>query len=144
MPTHTDDLRLYATEWLRDGDTLSALRRRVFVEEQGVSLAEEWDGEDETATHFLAELAGTPVATGRLLPSGKIGRLAVLEPNRGVGIGGQLLDFIIEYARQLGHRELVLHAQTHALAFYRRYGFQATGPEFMEAGIPHRRMVLLT
>ncbi len=80
------------------------------------------------------------LATGRLLPDGHIGRMAVLKPWRGRGIGGAILARLIERARERGDSEVVLSAQVHATAFYRAHGFAEEGAEYLEAGIPHRDM----
>ena len=136
-------LRVYEVAWATHGPTLKAIRRTVFVEEQGVPEAEEWDGQDDASRHFVAEDAsGTPVGTARLMPSGQIGRMAVLKHLRGTGIGARLLDAAVDAASQGGYERIFLHAQTHAAGFYERAGFRATGQAFMEAGIEHRRMEL--
>lgn len=128
--------------WSRDNDTLAEIRRRVFIEEQSVPEALEWDAEDEAAQHWLAFIESQPVGTARMLRSGHIGRMAVLAHGRGRGIGSALLKAAIGYAHNTQLREVYLHAQTHAIAFYERHGFVAEGPEFIDAGIPHRTMRL--
>jgi predicted GNAT family N-acyltransferase len=128
--------------WRDDEATLSAIRRRVFIEEQSVPEALEWDGEDPFSRHWLACAKGEPIGTVRLLRDGHVGRMAVLAEWRRRGAGGALLRAVIDCARAESLRELRLHAQTHAIPFYRRFGFAAEGPEFMEAGIPHRSMRL--
>jgi predicted GNAT family N-acyltransferase len=80
------------------------------------------------------------VGTGRLLPDGHIGRMAVLKTHRARGVGGAILKALIAEARRRGMHEVVLSAQTHALEFYRKHGFEARGAAYMEAGIPHREM----
>ena len=96
---------------------------------------------DASSWHALAFAGdGTPVATGRLLPDGHIGRMAVLKAARGTGIGARVLDVLMAKAAELGYRELVLNAQTHAESFYARVGFERVGEEFEEAGIPHIEM----
>lgn len=82
------------------------------------------------------------MGTGRLLPDGHIGRMAVLREWRGKGVGALLLRALVELARSRGHTSVRLNAQTQALGFYRRYGFEAVGAQFMEAGIPHLAMRL--
>jgi predicted GNAT family N-acyltransferase len=130
-------------DWARDGAALAAIRRAVFVVEQRVSEAEEWDGLDADCTHVLAlSAAGAPIGTGRLLPDARIGRMAVLMAWRGRGVGGALLQALIALARERGCGETRLHAQTHAAGFYRKFGYVAVGDEFMEAGIPHIEMRL--
>jgi predicted GNAT family N-acyltransferase len=129
--------------WREARDQLSAVRRAVFVVEQCVPEDLEWDEHDPDAVHVLASNAArTPIGTGRLLPDGRIGRMAVLSVWRGRGIGSAILQSLLDAARELGYMELKLHAQTHALDFYAKHGFAAAGDEFIEAGIPHRAMFL--
>lgn len=128
--------------WPGDADCLRLVREAVFVREQGVPVQLEWDGLDETAVHALAVTGrGAPVGTGRLLPDGHIGRMAVLTAWRRRGVGGALLDVLMDVARRRGDRVLMLNAQTRVTRFYARRGFRPEGPEFSEAGIPHQRMV---
>lgn len=135
--------RLRAATWHDDRDLLQQVRRAVFIVEQSVPEAMEWDEFDAPSLHVLAlDGVGNPVGTARLLPDGHVGRMAVLEHCRGRGIGLALLDFLIGAARARGDALLRLNAQTHALGFYARRGFVAHGPEFMDAGIPHRAMSL--
>lgn len=117
------------------------VRTEVFIVEQGVPEEIERDAFDAVCRHAIARDAeGRVVATGRLLPDGHIGRMAVLRAARGAGVGGAVLQALIAEAARRGLREVALNAQTHALAFYRRHGFEAVGEVFMEAGIPHRAM----
>ena len=126
--------------------TCRALRRTVFIEEQGVSEADELDDLDGEAIHLLAWLQGRPVGSARLLvqgETGKVGRVCVLPEARGTGLGAALMRAAVEQFRRIpGVRKVKLGAQTHALGFYERLGFVATGPEYIDAGIPHRDMVL--
>ena len=113
----------------------------MFVIEQGVPVELEWDEWDDQCWHALArDTAGRAVATGRLLPDGHIGRMAVRQEARGTGVGARVLDALIDKARELGYPELVLNSQTHAMPFYARAGFTPEGDEYEEAGIPHRTM----
>lgn len=127
--------------WSEARETARAIRYAVFVEEQGVPVELEWDDQDEPSWHAVA-LAddGTPVATGRLLPDGHIGRMAVLASARGTGVGATVLQALMGKAVELGYAELVLNAQTHAAPFYERAGFAVSGEPFEEAGIPHVEM----
>lgn len=124
--------------------TCLALRRTVFIEEQAVPEADEIDGLDRDAVHLLATVDGQPVGTARLLTAGttgKIGRVCVLRPARGTGLGAALIRTALDHFRaQPGLTRARLGAQTHALGFYERLGFQATGPEYLDAGILHRDM----
>lgn len=126
--------------WEQDAAALRRIREEVFVREQRVPPALEWDGLDETCLHVLALAGDHPIGTARMLPDGHIGRMAVLRPWRGRGVGGALLSYLLECARAQGLREVRLNAQVHAIPFYQRFGFNAQGEPFLDAGIPHRRM----
>ena len=127
-------------EWHECAARASAVRAAVFVEEQGVSQEEEQDGRDAQCVHALARLNGVVVGTGRLRPEGGIGRMAVLPAYRGKGVGGMLLQALLQAAISRGHDQVYLAAQEHALAFYLRYGFLPEGERFFEAGMPHVMM----
>jgi predicted GNAT family N-acyltransferase len=116
------------------------IRYTVFVEEQGVPRDIELDEMDPRCIHAVAFEDHKAVATGRLLPDGHIGRMAVLKEWRGRGIGGQILNALMNEARARGDREVALSAQVHATAFYRAHGFVEEGAEYLEAGIAHRDM----
>lgn len=136
------DIRIRKTRWEADHERLAAIRRTVFIDEQHVPEDMEWDEHDATSTHFLAETpAGEAVGCVRLIPTGQVSRLSVLEGRRSEGIGRALLEAAIAEARALGLREIFLHAQTHATSFYESAGFLVDGGIFIEAGIPHRLMV---
>ena len=132
---------LTETDWARDAAHLAAIRRTVFIDEQGVPEALEWDEHDAAALHLLA-LAddGTPIGCARLLPDGHIGRMAVLPAWRRQGVGQALLAAVMDAAQARGHATLRLSAQTHAAGFYARAGFVVVGDEYEEAGIPHVAM----
>ena len=134
----------FRIEVTRDVPTCQALRRVVFIDEQGVSEAEEVDGLDGKALHLLAWDADCPVGTARLLvkgPVGKIGRVCVLPEVRGTGLGAALIEAALaELRKQPEVREAVLGAQSHATGFYEKLGFVAEGEEFLDAGIAHRHM----
>lgn len=129
----------------RDIATCQFLRRVVFIEEQGVSVADEVDGRDEEARHLLALWEGQPVGTARLLTegaTGKIGRVCVLPQARGRHVGQALIREAVQVFRATpGVSKVKLGAQTHALGFYAALGFEAVGEVYMDAGIPHRDMV---
>lgn len=131
--------------WSEAGERLNAVRREVFIEEQQVPEDLERDGLDPACVHALAEdEAGNPIGTGRLLPDGHIGRMAVLKPWRGRSVGAALLLHLLQCARERGMTNVVLNAQISAVGFYERYGFTAEGETFTDAGIPHVRMVRRT
>ncbi len=129
-----------------DRDECLALRRAVFCDEQGVAAELEFDGLDGICRHYLALADDRPVGTARLRPLGeaivKIERVAVLRPSRRLGIGLALMQRALADARKEGRETAILHAQSHADAFYRRLGFRQEGDGFMEAGIAHIRMTL--
>jgi predicted GNAT family N-acyltransferase len=119
------------------------VREEVFVEEQQVARELEWDEWDELSDHAVAcDTKGSAVGTARLLPDGRIGRMAVLKAWRGRGIGAALLEAMLDRACQRSMTRVTLHAQIQAAGFYRRFGFIEQGREFLEAGIPHVEMAL--
>lgn len=123
---------------------LRAVRETVFVQEQQVPLALEWDALDPQCRHVLARDAhGQAVGTARLTPERKIGRMAVLHEWRNAGVGAALLQALLRVARSDGWREVSLHAQASAIDFYLRHGFEPIGARFMEAGIEHQSMRLV-
>jgi predicted GNAT family N-acyltransferase len=137
-----------------DREACFTVRKEVFVGEQGVPEDIEYDAYDAVALHVLAVREdGVPLGTGRLLfgeaaagktggdaSVGSLGRLAVTREARGLGVGAALVRGVEEAARARGLTAVDLHAQTHALGFYERLGYVAYGPEFPDAGIPHRAM----
>jgi predicted GNAT family N-acyltransferase len=127
--------------WESAREAARPIRVAVFVEEQGVPLALEWDEHDAVSEHAIArDREGRAVGTGRLLPDGHIGRMAVLRDARGQGVGSALLQALVHRAEVRGLGCAMLNAQTHAVPFYSRHGFEAMGEPFLEAGIPHVRM----
>ncbi len=132
---------LIETDMAHRGAELRMIRRAVFIVEQGVPEALEWDAHDAVSAHWLAVLAdGSPVGCARLLPDGHIGRMAVLPAWRRQGIGRALLDAALTRARSHGMHRVQLSAQTHATGFYLRAGFIPVGEVYEEAGIPHIAM----
>jgi predicted GNAT family N-acyltransferase len=135
-------LKIELLDWEAAQPEATRIRFTVFVEEQAVPADLEMDDNDAASLHALAYADGRAVGTGRLLPDGHIGRMAVLKDWRGQGAGRALLRRLIDAARQRGHREVALSAQVHALEFYRAEGFEPEGPVYEEAGIPHQEMRL--
>lgn len=121
-----------------------AIRRAVFIEEQQIDEAEEWDAHDATCAHFIAEDETGPAATARLIAKGnsaKIGRVAVMPAHRGTGLGQRLMAHLLEVARADGFTQAELEAQVNAVTFYERLGFVAEGAPFDDgSGILHRVM----
>ncbi|AHM03299.1 GNAT family acetyltransferase YjcF [Roseibacterium elongatum DSM 19469] len=121
------------------------IRRTVFIEEQQIPEAEEWDHHDETCTHVLAQDdLSAPTGTARIIAKGrhaKIGRVAVLPAYRGGGLGRALMAFCLDCARERGFAAAELESQVYAISFYEGLGFIAEGPEYDDgSGILHRRM----
>jgi len=135
------DISVRIVAWSDARAAAGAIREAVFVAEQGVPAEIELDEWDERSEHALAcEDGGRAVGTGRLLPDGHIGRMAVLRERRGRGVGAAVLAALIDRARERGMRRVVLNAQSRAVPFYSRFGFAVSGVEFIEAGIPHVEM----
>jgi predicted GNAT family N-acyltransferase len=132
--------RIELLPWERARAHAAPIRFAVFVEEQRVPPEIELDDMDARCIHALAFVEGKAVGTGRLLPDGHIGRMAVLPEFRGRGIGGLMLAKLVEQARARGDREVALSAQVHAVPFYRAHGFVEEGAEYLEAGIRHQSM----
>lgn len=127
--------------WEELGAAARAVRYEVFVLEQGVPLDLEQDEADPVCLHALAcDEHGQALGTGRLLPDGHIGRMAVRKAARGGGIGAAMLAALTRQAELRGDRAVVLNAQVDAERFYARHGFVRDGEVFMEAGIEHVRM----
>jgi predicted GNAT family N-acyltransferase len=117
------------------------VRFEVFVHEQKVPAEIELDAMDAESLHAVAyDADGAPIGTGRLLPDGHIGRMAVRKVARGSGIGGALLQLLMSQAKARGDTHVVLSSQTQAAPFYARHGFIPDGQEFFEAGIAHITM----
>ena len=135
-------LEVRLLDWNAAQAEAKRIRFTVFVEEQRVPAELEMDEHDAHCLHALAFAGGRAIATGRLLPDGHIGRMAVLKEWRGQGAGRAMLRRLIDAARARGDREVVLSAQVHAVGFYRAEGFETEGPVYEEAGIPHQEMRL--
>jgi predicted GNAT family N-acyltransferase len=136
-------VELRPATWDDDREALQSVRRRVFIEEQGIPESEEWDDIDPVARHVLVLGRNRDaIGTGRLEPTGKIGRVAVLPLYRGAGVGRRIMAHLVNHATESGFTKVYLHAQAAAEGFYARLGFRAEGPVFDECGIPHLRMTL--
>lgn len=118
------------------------IRTKVFVDEQNVPLDLEIDEHEDECVHFIARIGGEPMGTARLMDKGyaKLQRIAVSKDARGTGLGRALLQAMLDRAMELGKSEARLDAQVYAIPFYEKLGFKAEGPEFDDAGIPHRLM----
>ena len=132
-----------AASWQNDIQALRGIREAVFICEQGVPAELEWDELDVNCIHVLAsDSAANPVGTARLLPDGSIGRMAVLREYRGKRVGTALMHWLLKEAGNRQMQQVTLDAQAYAIEFYKKFGFQVIGKEFLDAGISHVRMVL--
>jgi predicted GNAT family N-acyltransferase len=135
------DVMIKTGDWATLSKDAQAVRYQVFVIGQNIPVELEWDEMDVLSLHAVAyDEGGQAIGTARLLPNRHIGRMAVLEEMRGRGIGGLLLQTMMEAARAHGAHEVVLNAQVAVIPFYRRHGFAEEGDEFDDAGIPHKLM----
>ena len=127
-----------------DGEPLlKSIREAVFIREQRVPAELEWDGLDESARHALAlSHQGDAIGCGRMFADGHIGRIAVLPQWRKQKVGTAIMEALLDYARAHDYKRVDVDAQTHALPFYRSFGFAEQGKEFMDAGLPHIKMTL--
>lgn len=119
------------------------IRKKVFVEEQDVPIEIEIDEHENNSAHFVLYDEETPVGAGRfrvLDGKGKVERICILPEYRGNGAGIQIMEEIEEYAKKLPVDEVVLNAQSYAVPFYEKLGYSVISDEFLDAGIPHRKM----
>ena len=134
----SDSWRIELGDWATLRSSAAPIRLEVFVHEQLVPLEEEIDALDALCVHAVAfDATGRALATGRLLPDGHIGRMAVLKVARTQGLGSAVLNALMQQAYERGFAEVVLSAQTHAQGFYLRHGFIPEGAEYLDANIPH-------
>ena len=127
-----------------DGEPLlRSVREAVFIREQGVPAELEWDEFDQGCRHALAlSLRGEAIGCGRMLPNGHIGRIAVMPQWRKQKVGTTIMEALLDYARAHDYKRVDVDAQSHALPFYRGFGFVEQGEEFIDAGLPHIKMTL--
>ncbi|KKK37002.1 acetyltransferase [Mesobacillus campisalis] len=121
-----------------------SVRKTVFVGEQNVPVEEEIDHHEEESAHFVLYVNGEPSGAGRFRVVdgyGKVERICVLQQQRGTGAGMAIMEKIEDYAREKGMEKLKLNAQTHAIPFYGKLGYEVISEEFLDAGIPHKTMV---
>ena len=131
-------------KWIAPGEDFSPcrdIRIKVFCEEQGYRLEEEFDDGDTASHHLLVTLEGEPVATGRIFPLGedawRLGRIAVTKSMRGTGLGRELVDELRRRVQSLGAKHIHIDAQCRVVGFYEKCGFVVTGQEHMDGHVPH-------
>jgi predicted GNAT family N-acyltransferase len=138
-----DNFVIQSVTWQTHAALLKTVREEVFIKEQHVPVALEWDGMDEAAQHLLAlSDAGEPIGCARLTGDGSIGRMAVLKPWRGLGVGRALLRKAVSLYQQQGVERITLSAQMHAIPFYERFGFKGCSEPYLDADILHIDMRL--
>ena len=135
-------MHIIQTNWVLHQPELRHIREQVFIIEQAVPAALEWDALDESAVHLLAFVKDEAIACARILNFNKIGRMAVLAHYRGLGIGLALLNSAVEICKANGADCITLSAQTHAIAFYEKAGFIVNSAVYDDAGIPHKELLL--
>lgn len=135
------NIRIALGSWATLQPVAQAIRYEVFVVKQNIPADLEWDEMDALCLHAVAyDEQGQAIGTGRLLPDGHIGRMAVKKTARGAGAGGAILQTLMDAAQQRGDAMAMLNAQSQVEPFYARHGFTREGEEFFEAGIAHIRM----
>jgi predicted GNAT family N-acyltransferase len=137
-------LQVKIAETAEDKEIAFSIRKKVFVEEQGIPLHLEIDEHDHSATHFIIFENNEPIAAARLrltdVATGKVERVCVLPEHRGKHFGVFVMEAIEEHAKTLHVEKLKLNAQTYAIPFYEKLQFEIISPEFTDSGIPHRAM----
>jgi len=134
-------VRVELMDWQQAQPVAGPLRFAIFVGEQNVPSGIELDDLDEKCLHAVAyDVDGKAIGTGRLLPDGHIGRMAVVKEWRRRGIGAAIIESLMQEARKRGHAEVVVSAQLQAAEFYREFGFEAEGKVYKDAGILHQAM----
>jgi predicted GNAT family N-acyltransferase len=139
------NISIQITHWDEAKSQVMPIRHEVFIKEQEVPVELEWDEFDQEALHAIVKKDQEVIGTARLIidnANARIGRMAIQKKYREQGIGQKLLSTLIQTAKEKGAQECILHAQTHAIAFYAKADFEPNGPIFDEAGIPHVEMRL--
>ena len=139
--TNKDLLKIKQVQWHEASESLKYIRTEVFIKEQHVPVELEWDDNDQSCMHLLAEYDGKAVGTARLLNTGQIGRMAILKPYRAQGIGHALMEKLITMAKTMNLTTVFLNAQIDATKFYIKFGFIEHGDLFNDANIVHKRMI---
>ncbi len=134
--------KIQSGTWEELASHAKLIRTEVFIQEQNIAENEEWDAQDAISLHFVVYDQNQPIATARLLENNSIGRVAVLKSYRGKGIGQLLMQQIIQVAKNQKRLMLKLSAQVYAKQFYENLGFQLSGEEYLDCGIPHIDMYM--
>lgn len=136
------EMKIVSGTWQELSASAQVIRAAVFIQEQNIAEADEWDELDAVSIHFIVWLNGQAVATARLLQNNRIGRVAVLKEYRGLGLGNQLMQALIALAKAQNRSFVKLSSQVHAIGFYQALGFVVEGGKYLDCGIPHIDMSL--
>lgn len=142
MKPSLTNVKITQVNWREAENYLREVRQLVFVEEQAVAPDFEWDELDASAIHILTQFDNQPIACLRIIDYHKIGRMAVLKEWRGLGLGSALLLEAVAVCKNYGSNCIHISAQTHAIEFYRKAGFEVTSVEYCDVHIPHMDMQL--
>jgi len=134
--------RIKQGRWKQFQQDAKLIRTQVFICEQGITEANEWDDQDVISQHFVIYDQDQPIATARLLENNSVGRVAVLKAYRGQGLGQMIMLEIISYAQKQCRSVLTLFSQVHAISFYEKLGFTVQGNSYDECGISHIEMTM--
>ena len=115
------------------------VRGKVFIVGQDIDYEIEFDGLDNDCTLFTAYVNNIPVGAARLYKN-KVGRVATLKEYRKKGVASKMMQFIEDYARKQGIKELKLNAQLYIKDFYLHLNYSPIGDIFQEAEIDHVKM----
>lgn len=129
----------------REFELVRAIRKTVFIEEQGAIADEEFDEYDRNATFALLYDSASAVGTARYVMTDtgcKIGRIALLRECRGRGYGADIVRFVVQKVFEQGESFVLVDAQNYAVPFYEKLGFKVTGNEIIDRGLPHIPMKL--
>ncbi len=136
------NFKIVSGSWTQLQPFAKPIREFVFIQEQNIPVADEWDAQDAISLHFVVYDQAQPIATARLLQNHSIGRVAVLKAYRGQGIGKLLMQAMIQQAKLEQRKFLKLSSQVHAVQFYAGLGFTVEGEAYLDCGIPHIDMLL--
>lgn len=143
MTQSLKNIKIVQVTWAYAQHDLSKVRTDVFIKEQNVEPDFEWDELDVSAVHLLALVDNQAIACLRIINHQKIGRMAVLKPWRGLGIGIVLLNKAIKICSKKGSHQVILSAQIQAVGFYSKAGFKVVSDEYCDVNIPHVDMQLI-
>ncbi|HZK39518.1 MAG TPA: GNAT family N-acetyltransferase [Clostridia bacterium] len=121
------------------------IRKAVFVDEQNIPIENEMDGLDAKCFHIVLYDDAAPIGSGRLYinhDSARLGRVAVLQNERGKGYATLICKALIDIAKRENAKRITLDSQSYVVPLYKKLGFISEGDEFLEEGIPHFKMYM--